>query len=113
MYVSLFAYNSGTGVVIVSKFSGYTRDGFTCKNLGRESWLEVRKLAFFVSCRTSWPCTTADNMGTVMGTGQAISAHTGAGRQCTDAIETGVVADGPTCILHTGMGSGGLGRVKS
>jgi len=52
-------------------------------------------------------------LGIVMGNGQAIRAHTGTGGQCTDAIETGVVADGPACILQTGTGSRGFGRAKS
>jgi len=44
---------------------------------------------------------------------QAIGAHTGAGGQCPDAIETGVGADGPARIVHTGTGSGrGLRRAK-
>jgi len=43
------------------------------------------------------------------GTGLAIGSHTGAGRQCVDTIETGIGADGPACILHTGAGSGDLG----
>jgi len=49
----------------------------------------------------------------LMTSGQAMGAHTCAGKQCADAIETGTGVDGPTCILHTGMGSGGLGWVKS
>jgi len=53
---------------------------------------------------------TLDN---AMGIGQAIDAHTGACRQCADAIETGIHADWPACILHTGMGSGGLWQAKS
>jgi len=37
------AYNLGTGPgAIVSKFSGCPRDGFTCKKLGRESWVEAK-----------------------------------------------------------------------
>jgi len=44
--------------------------------------------------------------------GQAIGEHTGAGGQCTDAIEAGVGIDGPAYI-HTGTGSGGLGWAKS
>jgi len=39
--------------------------------------------------------------------------HTHAGGQCADAIVTCVGADGPARILHTGTGSGGLGRAKS
>jgi len=48
-------------------------------------------------------------------TGQAIGAHTGAGGQCADPIETDVDADGPTRILglHTDSESGGPGRAKS
>jgi len=42
-----------------------------------------------------------------------LCAHTGTGRQCTDAIEAGVGADGLACILYTGMGSGDLERAKS
>jgi len=40
-------------------------------------------------------------------------AHIGAGRRCakSDAIEEGSGADGAACI-HTGTGSGGLGRLK-
>jgi len=34
----------------------------------------------------------------------------GAGGQCADAVEAGVGADGPACILHTGTGSEGLER---
>jgi len=39
--------------------------------------------------------------------GRAIGAHTGAGEQCTDAVEAGVGAERPAHI-HTGTGSGGL-----
>jgi len=42
-----------------------------------------------------------------LGTGQAIGIHTGAGGQCTFAIEAGVGADGPVRI-KTGTGSGVL-----
>jgi len=84
--------------------------GFMCKNLGRGSWAEARKLVFFVSHGTSQPCAMAGRLGTAMGIGQAIGIHTGTGGQCTDAIETGVGADVMACILHTGMESGGLGR---
>jgi len=39
-----------------------------------------------------------------------IGAHTDGGRQCADAIEAGIGADGPVHILHMGMRSGGLRR---
>jgi len=35
-----------------------------------------------------------------MGTGQTIGAHTGAGTQYADTVETGAGSDGPACILH-------------
>jgi len=47
-----------------------------------------------------------------MGDG-AIGAHTDAGRQCADAIEADVRADGLAHILHTGTRSGGLGGQKA
>jgi len=112
MYVCLFAYYSVTGKAIVSKFSRCRRDGFTRKTFGRRSWVEARILVFFVF-RGTGRCATAGRLGTAMGTKQAIGTHTGAGTQCADAIETGVGADGPARILHTGTGSGGLGRAKS
>jgi len=37
--------------------------------------------------------------------------HTGAGGQCTDAIEEGIVADEPACV-HMGTGSGSLRGAK-
>jgi len=43
-----------------------------------------------------------------LGSRQAMGIHTGAGGQCTDAIEAGISADRPECI-HTGTVSGGLG----
>jgi len=46
-----------------------------------------------------------------LGTRQAIGIHTGAGRQCADAIEAGVSADRPEHI-HTGTESGDLGQKK-
>jgi len=95
MYVCLLAYNSETGPgAIVSKFTGCPRDGFTCKNLGRVSCVQARTLGLATASR--------------LGTGQAIGTHTGAGRQCADATETGVGADRPACILHMSMGCGGL-----
>jgi len=99
--------------LITREFSVCPRDGFTRKNLGRGSWIETRKLAFFVSRGTGRPRAMAGRLGTVMGTGQAIGAHTGAGGQCADAVETCVGADVPTRILHTDAGSGGLGLAKS
>jgi len=66
-----------------------------------------QKMAFFVYRRTGWPCTMTCRLGTVMGT------HTGAGKQCVDAVEIGIGVDGWARILHTGMGSGGLWRAKS
>jgi len=109
--VRLFAYNSGTGSAIVSKFSEYPRDGFTRKSFERGSWVEAKKN--FVSRGTGRPCDTAGRLVTTMGTRQAIGAHTGAGGQCADAIETGVGADGPARILHTGTGSGAFGGRKA
>jgi len=53
-----------------------------------------------------WPCATVGRSGT----GQAIGAHTGVGGQRADATEAGVGADKPARILHTGKGSGDLGR---
>jgi len=54
----------------------------------------------------------AGRLGTAMGTGQAIGAHTGAGGQCADALETGVGADGP--VHDTGMyATQSLWRAKS
>jgi len=47
----------------------------------------------------------------VLGTVQPINIHTGAGRQCADAIEAGVGADGPA-LIHTGKGSMGLWKRK-
>jgi len=47
----------------------------------------------------------------VLGTGQPINIHTGAGRQCADATEAGVGADGPA-LIHTGKGSMGLWKRK-
>jgi len=48
-----------------------------------------------------------------LGTRQAVGIHTGAGGQCADAIEAGVIADRPECIqLHTGTGSGSLGQME-
>jgi len=47
------------------------------------------------------------------GAKQAIGTRTRTGAQCADTIETDIGADGLACILHTGMGSGGLGRVNS
>jgi len=44
---------------------------------------------------------------------EAIGAHIDASGQYADAIEAGIGADGPACILHTGTRSGGLGQVKS
>jgi len=56
----------------------------------------------------------AGRLGTAIGTGQAIGACTGSGGQCADAIETGVGADGPERILHTGIGeAGALGGRKA
>jgi len=52
-------------------------------------------------------------MGTATGIAQAVGVHVGVGAQCTDAIETGIGADGPACILHMGMESGGLGLAKN
>jgi len=46
-------------------------------------------------------------------TRQAISAHTGAGGLCAEAIETGVGADGLACILHMGTRNRSLGWAKS
>jgi len=69
-----------------------------------------QKLAFWFLAGIGRLCATAGRLGTAMGTGQAIGAHTVAGVQCTDAVETGVGADGPARILHTGTGSVGLGR---
>jgi len=43
----------------------------------------------------------------------SIGVHTDTGGQCTDAIEAGVHADGPACVLHTGTRRGGLGLAKS
>jgi len=88
MYVCLFVYNSETKGAIVSKFSE--------KNLGRG--LRNRP---------------AGRLGIAMGTGQAIGAHTGAGGQCADAIETGVGADGPARILHMGTEAGALDGLKA
>jgi len=84
---------------------------FYAQKFGDGSWVEARKLAFFISCRTSQPCATADRLGTALGTKHAIGVHTGAGGQCTDTIETGIGADGRVYILHTGVGSEGLEQV--
>jgi len=51
------------------------------KNLGRGSFLDTRKLAFFVSQWTGRPCVTAGRLGTVMGTRPAIDAYACAGGQ--------------------------------
>jgi len=48
----------------------------------------------------------------ITGTGQAFSAHTGAGGQCANAIEASVAADGPACTHTHGTGSGGFNRVE-
>jgi len=53
------------------------------------SWVGAKKLAFFTFCGTSQPCGAAGRLGAW----QTIAAHTGAGKQCTDAIEAGVGAD--------------------
>jgi len=100
------------GGAIVSKFLGCPRDGFTHKNLGRGSWVEARKLAFFVSHGTTGhaPWKAGWALRWVL---DRLGAHTDTIGQCTDAIETGAGADGPAHILHMGTGSGGLGRAKS
>jgi len=66
---------------------------------GRGSWEEARKLTFFVSRRIGQLCTMSGRLGTE----QAIGTHIGAGRQCADTTETGVVAVGPTRLLYMGM----------
>jgi len=82
--------------------------------LERGSWVEAKELAFYIFAGLAGAPRHAGRLGTAMDTGgQAIGAHTSAGAQFTDAIETGVGADGPARILHTGMGSGGLGPAKS
>jgi len=57
-----------------------------CKNLERGSWVEARKLAFFVFGGIGWPCTTTGRLGIAMDTIPAIGAHTGTGGQCADTI---------------------------
>jgi len=44
-------------------------------------------------------------------TGQAMGSHTGAGGQCADAVEACVGDDRPA-HMHTGAGSGVLGRAN-
>jgi len=95
------------GGAIVSKFSGCPRDGFACKNFGRGSLVDPRKLALFVSHGTSQPCAAA------MGSRPAIGTHKGAGRQCADAICNMFVLIGQHTYYTLVTGSGGLGRVKS
>jgi len=112
----MFTYKLETGGAIVSKFSCWG------KNLGRGSWVEARKLAFFFSRGTLPAMRHSKQIGHCDGTGQAIGAHTGAGgqcalRRCADETETGVGADGPVhdTDTHTthGHGIGGLGWAKS
>jgi len=64
------------------------------------SQVKTKKLMFSVSCWTGGSCATAGRLD--------IDAHTGAGRECVDAIEAGVGADGPARILHTGTRSGSV-----
>jgi len=79
------------------------------QKFGEGSWIETGKLAFFVFFAGQ----PAGRLGTAMGTRQAVGAHTGTGRQCTDAVETAVGADGPARILQMRTGSGGLWQAKS
>jgi len=71
-------------------------------------WYKPENWHFFVSRCTLHPHATAGRLGTRQATG----THIGTGGQCADTIEAGVGADGPACILHTGMGSVGLGQVN-
>jgi len=64
---------------------------FYAQKFGEGSWVEARKLTFFISHGTN-------RLGTVMGTRQAIGTHTGG--QCEDAVETGIDADRPAHTTH-------------
>jgi len=87
--------------------------GFVRKNLGRGSWTEARKWEFFVSHGTGQPCAMEGGLSTATGTRQAIGAHTGAGAQYTDTVETGTGADRLAHILDTATGNVALAGRKA
>jgi len=73
--------------------------------LGAKNWVVIgrgQKIGNFCFSWDWWLCAT----------GKAIGIHTGTGRQCADAIETGVGADRPAC-MHMGMGLGSGGRRRA
>jgi len=75
------------------------------------SRVETRKLSFFLFIHgTGRPRATQADWA--QGTEQATGMHTCTGNLCVDAIEAGISVNGPAHILHTGMGSGGLGWAK-
>jgi len=51
-------------------------------------------MGIFRCSRNGLACTTANRLGTVMGTGQAIGAHIGAGGQFEDAKKQALVLTG-------------------
>jgi len=65
-------------------------------------------LEFLVAHWTGWSCATG---GWTLNTGHVIGAHARGGRQCTDAVDTGIAADGPARI-HTVTRSRGFGQAK-